>query len=231
MQCNTAEISLPLAPLLRQSWRRYWRLVLHASTAAAIGAPLFASAESSQLVSATPVAGMQRVVRIDFRITVYHSLFLRVGTGTEGASNPTVNLIDFVVPSGTVGNGVPVAGTGGDLGAGTVTAKVAGNGNSGGVIRLTATTTGALSNGAGTTIPFSQISTTEAALTSATVLRAPTLTNGTSGPVNLPLGGNRFVSRDARWTYAFANSTVLPLGTYGGVNTNNGRVTYTAVMP
>jgi hypothetical protein len=228
MQCNTAEISRRLAP---SHWKSHWRIALNAATVAALGVPLLASAESSQIVNPTPVAGMQRVARVDFRITVYHSLFLQVGTGTAGASNPTVNLIDFVVPSGSVGNGVAVAGTGGDLGAGTVTARVAGNGSSGGVIRLTATTAGALSNGAGTTIPFSQINTTAAALSSGTVLSAPTLTNGTSGPVNLPLGAAKFVNRDARWTYSYANTTVLPLGTYGGVNTNNSRVTYTAVMP
>lgn len=228
MQSTTAETPQRLAPLRRTG---DGRLARHAAIVAALGAPLFANAESSQIVSATPVAGMQRVARLDFRITVYHSLFLQVGTGTAGASNPTVDLIDFVVPPGSVGNSVPIAGTGGDLGAGTVTAKVAGNGNSGGVIRLTATTTGALSNGAGATIPFSEITTSAAALTSATVLGAPTLRNGTSGPINLPLGAARFVNRDARWTYSYANTGVLPLGTYGGVNTNNSRVTYTAVMP
>jgi hypothetical protein len=42
---------------------------------------------------------------------------------------------------------------------------------------------------------------------------------------------NRIVNQDARWTYSYANTALVPSGTYGGVNTNNGRVTYTASLP
>ena len=41
----------------------------------------------------------------------------------------------------------------------------------------------------------------------------------------------KIVQRDAKWTYTYRNQTVPPAGTYGGVNTNNGRVTYTASVP
>jgi hypothetical protein len=39
------------------------------------------------------------------------------------------------------------------------------------------------------------------------------------------------VNQTATWTYSFANTAVLEAGTYGGVNTNNSRVTYTASLP
>ena len=39
------------------------------------------------------------------------------------------------------------------------------------------------------------------------------------------------VNRDAKWTYTYANAAVVAPGTYGGTNTNNSRVTYTASMP
>jgi len=89
-----------------------------------------------------------------------------------------------------------------------------------------------LSNGAGDTIPYSQIITTPTALLSTTVLAAPVLANGASAPVAInPATGTKVIDRDARWTYSYANNAVVAPGTYGGVNTNNGRVTYTASMP
>jgi hypothetical protein len=39
------------------------------------------------------------------------------------------------------------------------------------------------------------------------------------------------VAEDAKWAYTYLNATVPPAGSYGGVNVNNGRVTYTASVP
>jgi hypothetical protein len=39
------------------------------------------------------------------------------------------------------------------------------------------------------------------------------------------------IKADAKWTYAYSNTTTPPAGTYGGVVANNSRVTYTATMP
>ena len=36
------------------------------------------------------------------------------------------------------------------------------------------------------------------------------------------------VNRDAKWTFTYLNQNVVSAGTYGGVNTNNSRITYTA---
>jgi len=123
-----------------------------------------------------------------------------------------------------VGNATPIAGTGGDLTAGQVTATV--QANSSGTVSLTATATGALSNGAGDSINYSQITT---ASNNPSFL-APVLANGVSGTITVP-PVSKLVNQSAVWTYSYANAAVVPAGTYGGVNTNNGRVTYTASVP
>jgi len=189
--------------------------------------PFAANSESNVQTGAGPLTANAKV---DFQITIPKVLFLQVGSGTAFANNPSVALIDFTVATGSVGNGTPVAASlgSGDLGNGTVTAKVFGNGN--GNVSLVATNGGALSNGAGGTIDWSQITTNVANLSTATALTAPTLANTTSNTVTLtPTLG--IVNQDAKWTYSYANNTAVPGGTYGGINTNNGRVTYTATLP
>src|SRR5205085_748309 len=90
---------------------------------------------------------------------------------------------------------------------------------------------GALGDGAGDSIAYTQISTTATTLTSATALPAPTLANGASANVVITAPPTKVINQDAKWTYAYANTTTPPAGTYGGVNVNNGRVVYTATMP
>ena len=175
----------------------------------------------------TGAGALTATARVDFRITIPKILFLQVGSGTLFANNTTINLIDFIVPAANIGNGTPVDAeiASGDLGSGTVTAIVRGNG---GNIGLTSVATGALGNGDGDSINWSEITTTAAALTTGTVLTPPTLTNGTSASVTLTAVG-KVVNQDARWTYKYANSAVVPPGTYGGIH--NGRITYTAALP
>lgn len=193
--------------------------------AAIAAAPLAANAESQFNGSGSGNAS----ARLDFRVTVPRVLFLRVGAGSDFANNATVNLIEFTPAAADLGTGAVVSGTGGDIGGGVVTAKVIGNN---GAITLTATTSGALGNGAGDTIPFSEIRTAATTLSTATVLDAPALANGASAPVTLnPATGSKVIVRDAQWTFTYANTAVYAPGTYGGINTNNSRVTYTASMP
>ena len=201
------------------------RALATAATAAVIGMPAAVRAESN----VQNTAATNATARLDFRITVPRVLFLQVGTGTNLANNTAVDLIDFVVPAASIGSGSAIAATAlsGDLGNGTVTARVLGNN---GAVTLTSTTTGALGNGAGDTISFGQISTTAAVLTSATALAAPALADAATTSTSVPAAG-KIVSRDAKWTFSFLNSAVVSPGTYGGVNTNNSRVTYTASMP
>ena len=187
---------------------------------------LAAHAEST-FQSTTGSGALNATARVDFRINIPRILFLQVGTGTLFGSNAAVDLIDFNVPAADVGNGTAVAATAGsgDLGNGVVTARVRGNGGS---VGLTATTGGALSNGAGGTISFGQITTTS----NNASFGAPVLVEGAaSGTVTVAANGLGIVNQDAQWTYAYENDNVVPGGTYGGVNLNNGRVTYTASLP
>ena len=90
--------------------------------------------------------------------------------------------------------------------------------------------TGALSNGSGDSISYGQIATATASNTTATVLAHPALADGATTTISLsPVG--KVVNQDAKWTYTYKNQNIVPPGTYGGVNVNNGRVTYTASMP
>ena len=197
-------------------------ILLKSAVALALGLPLVASAESAFTTgAATPLTASAKV---DFTIIIPKFISLRVGT-----TGAPVDLITFTVPAASVGaGGAGIAGTGGDLTGGVVTARVLGNN---GQVTLTSTATGALSNGAGDSIPFTQITTAASTLTSATALPAPVLTNGTSAGVLATLTGTKITNQDAQWTYNYANAAVVAAGTYGGVNVNNGRVTYTASMP
>lgn len=194
------------------------------STLAAIATPMLASAESNFTTGAgTPLTA---TARVDFTITIPKFISLRVGANGSGVGS--IDSIVFAVPAASVGaGGAGIAGTGGDLTGGVVTAKVTGNN---GQVTLTSTATGALSNGTDT-ISFAQITTVATVLTSATPLPAPTLTDATSAGVLPTLTGTKITNQDARWTYNYSNSAVVPAGTYGGVGVNNGRVTYTASMP
>lgn len=202
-------------------------LIRAVSVAAGLLAASLSAHAESNVQNGT--GALTATARLDFRVTVPKILFLQVGTGALLTTNTAVNLIDFVVPAANVGDGTSIAATAasGDLGNGTVTARVLGNN---GDVTLTSTTVGALGNGAGDTLSFAQIATTSAVLTSATALAAPALADGAVTSTTVPATG-RIVNRDARWTFSFLNTAVVPPGTYGGVNANNSRVTYTASMP
>lgn len=177
-------------------------------------APLAAHAESN-FVAANNGA-LNASARLDFRITIPKVLFLQVGTGSALANNTAIDLVDFTVTGANLGSG-PVAASGG-----AITARLLSNG---GDVTLQSSTGGALSNGTDT-LSFSQISAAVSALSSATPLAHPGLADtGTSSTTITATNG--IVNRDANWTFSFANSAIVPPGTYGGTATN-GRVTYTA---
>lgn len=205
--------------------------VIKALLAVAATTPLLCHAESN-VQSGANTASPGATAHVDFQITIPKILYLRVGTGSAYPAsllpNPTVDQITFAPGAAVVGNGTVVSGTGGDLTGGVETAAIVSNS---GNVTLNATATGALSDGAGDTIAFTQITTTPTALTSATALPAPALTNGTSGNVVLTAPATKVIIQDAKWTYTYNNATLPPQGIYGGVNTNNSRVVYTATMP
>lgn len=191
------------------------------AAAVALALPFTANAASD---FTTGAGALTANAHVDFSIVIPKVLYLRVGTGANLADNTTIDLVTFTVPAANVGDGTAIAGTGGDLTAGAVTARLIGNN---GAVSLNVTTGGALTNAGTDTIPYTQITTTVATLTSGTALAAPTLVNGAGTAISIPATGN-VVNRDARWTYAYANTNVVPPGTYG---TTNGRATYTATMP
>jgi len=174
--------------------------------------------------------------RVDFQITIPKFVFLRVGngTGTVAGGWATQALIDQITWAPTAAQvgtntlAAPMAGTGGDLGGGTETAVVvANNGN----VSLSSTTLGALNDGAaGDTITYAKIVTTASKNTTATILAAPALADAATTTITLTAVG-KIVQQDAKWAYGFANDFIPPAGTYGGVNANNSRVTYTASVP
>jgi hypothetical protein len=195
-------------------------------------APLLCQAESNlQNGAASPLTA---TAHVDIQITIPKFIFLRVGTGTGTAAggwgtNGTIDLISWAPSAATVGNGVALAGSGGDLGGGTETAVVVANhGN----VTLSSTTLGKLSDGTGDTISYATIKTTASKLTTNQVLPAPGLADGATTTVVIGgMGKAKIVQRDAKWAYTYTNATSPPPGIYGGPNTNNGRVTYTASVP
>ena len=195
-------------------------LSIKLAAALALATPLMASAES-QLVTGAGNA----TARLDFRVIVPRVLFLGVGTGATGlATNTTVDMVtfDYTTNPAAVGTGVAAGAITGNV----VPVRVLGNN---GQISLTAATTGALSNGAGDTIPWTEITAT----TNLAALPSPVIpATGTGAASNVTLSsGTRVTDRTANWTFSYANSAVVAPGTYGATVANNGRVTYTAAMP
>ncbi len=198
-------------------------LLLKTTLALALATPLLASAES-QLVSTG-----NAVANLDFRVIIPRVLFLGVGAGATtvpAVTNTSVNLVtfDYTTNPGAVGAGAgsPAAVITGAV----VPVRVVGNN---GQIVLTAATAGALSNGTGDSIPWTQITAT----TSLPALPSPAIpASGTGAGSNVTLSsGTKITDRSADWTFSYANAAVVPAGTYGAIVANNSRVTYTATMP
>jgi hypothetical protein len=165
----------------------------------------------------TGAGAISAAPQLDFRVIIPKFIRFSVGTAVDG----TVDLVEFSVLAANVGSGTDVARTNG----GAVAVSLVSNG---GNVTLTGTTTGALTDGT-EDISFAEIlSTSDNAQ-----LAAPVLVDaGVSADVTVtPNIGTKVVSRTANWTFAYSNTDVVGAGTYGGVNTNDGRVTYTASMP
>lgn len=169
-------------------------------------------------------------------------VYLHVGNGTFEGNNGTVNMVQVAVPFNLVGNGAAQAMTSnstqsislqGDgyntcptpasqvmIGASYRRSNAA-NGPASATLSVTSPTS--LTNAAGDTIPFSQISWTVSAPGSGVpdVIPAGTFNGGTQTLATVP--ANRHLENCH--TYSYANSAVVAAGTY------NGRVTYTLSSP
>ena len=231
------EFPMPGMPLIAGRVR-VSRTALAAALLAAglIAAPGTARAESNVQSGA---GALTATARLDFQIVIPRVLFLQVGTGTFLANNAAIDRIiyDLSATPGVIGNGVQQNATsGGDVSAGVVSARVLGN-SFAAAANLTATTGGALSNGLGDTISWSEIAITTAAGVPVTTTNlahpgTPNLSDAGSTTVSLtPV--SRVINQTGQWTFRYRNTNVPAAGTYGatGAAPTNGRVTYTIAMP
>lgn len=189
--------------------------------------PTAANAESKFVTGAGALTAQ---ANLDFTITIPKFVYVRIGTGTSMADNTNIDNLVYNVPAANVGDSSVISATsGGDIAAGQVTARVIGNN---GTIAFSASTAGALSNGSGDSIPWTQIDVSAATITAGSLLAHPALVNGAGTPTNLtPNIGTKVTNLDARWTFTYKNNSIVPAGTYGGTVAKNGRVTYSAAMP
>jgi hypothetical protein len=206
------------APKLKKS------IALALVAAAVVATAGTARAESNFL---TGVTALTATTHLDFQIQVPKMLYLRVGTGVDRTTVATVDLINFAVPAANVGDASVIAGTGGDLTAGVVTARVIANS---GTVTLSTITPNGIKDAAGDSISYGQIAMAVTTLTSATAFTPPAMTDNTTTTSTIAPTLN-VVNRDATWKFTYLNSNVVAAGTYGGINTNQSRVTYTAAIP
>lgn len=188
---------------------------------AALSLPGTTMAESASVNGDRPLSA---AANLDFQIKIPGVLRFRVGS--DGGN---IDLIEFNPTAANLGNNTPLAGTGGDLTGGEVTVELFSNA---GQITITPTNNSGnagLDNGLGDHISYDEILT---ASSDAAVLPVPVLSDtGGTPSVPPPTSGNRVTNLSESWTYTYANTDVYPEGTYGGINTKGGRVTYTAVAP
>jgi hypothetical protein len=199
----------------------YYKQFITSFLLAAISLPGTLLAESASVNGDRPLSA---AANLDFQIKIPGILRFRVGSDGAG-----IDLIEFNPTAANLGNNTPLAGTGGDLTGGQVTVELFSNA---GQITITPTNNSGgngLDNGLGDNISYDEILT---ASSDAAVLPVPVLsdTGGTTSQPP-PTSGNRVTNLAESWTYTYANTAVYPEGTYGGVNAQGGRVTYTAVAP
>jgi hypothetical protein len=167
-------------------------------------------------------------------------VYLHVGNGTSQGNNATINLVQVNVAAASLANGTPLAMTTNStqssslFGDGYVTCAVPAsqiligasyqrNNNGTANATLTVTSPANLTNAAGDTLPFTQISWTVSApgSSSPNVIAAGTFNGGTQTLASVPV--NTYVENCH--TFSYANSVLPAAGTY------NGRVTYTMISP
>ena len=158
--------------------------------------------------------------------------------GSAPGTNTTINKVSVTVPANSIGNGVAQAMStdstqsasffdGYDYCNAPTQLYVGGfyrtTGNGSGAIALTATVPASLTDAAGDTIPFTQISWTSSG-------------NGDTGTEVFPTGKFTGTTQsvgtiaqnqwaESCWTFSYANGVVAPAGTY------TGRVLYTLTAP
>ena len=181
-----------------------------------------ALAESSQVTGAG--SPLTTSANLDFRVNIPGVLRFRIGTAGAAIDN-----IIFDVPAANVGDGTDVNATsGGDVAAGQVTVQLFGNRSA---ITLTPTVPANLSNGTDT-MPYTEIKVSAATGDGGGGLSPNGATRSPIAARAVPVtSGTKITNRNDVWTFVYDNAAGYPAGTYGGVNTNGSRVTWTASMP
>ncbi len=189
--------------------KKHYKLVVTAALLMASSIPAAVMADSG---SDTGGGNLSADAQLNLRVTIPRFLFFRVG------SVGSVDTITFAPTDAEVGDGNPIAGTGGDAGSGSG-ANVAVRSN-GGAITITEDNdggSGGLGSGAG------NISLTEITVTSDnTALDTPALSDAGSNSINVTLSSGNVTNRTAIWTYAYDNTTTPADGNY------DANITYTA---
>ena len=181
------------------------------------GLPGTLMAESDTGDGSTPVAA-----NLNFEIEIPGILNFQVGT-----AGGAIDKITFAPLAANLGDNSNVAGTGGNLTGGVVTVELLSNA---GQVVITPTYlnpgAGLTSTSATDTIPYDEI------LTSSNLpeLAAPVLSN-VGGGATMPTETDGVTDLKAQWTYTYDNTAVYEAGTYGGVDIQGSRVTYTASIP
>jgi hypothetical protein len=217
------------------------RLAWLAAGALIAGATIHSGVARAESSVQTGAGALTATARLNFSIVIPRFLFLQVGTGTTFANNAAIDTILFDMSSSiaAIGNGTPQAGTGGTPGPGAVNARVVGN-SFAAAANLTATTSGAMSNGAGGTISWGEISVAAPTAITVTPPAASILPHPGSLAVPFADGAStlvsltpvsRVINQAALWTFSYKNNGVPASGTYGNTVANNGQVTYSIAMP
>jgi len=182
-----------------------------------------AFAESSQVTGAG--SPLTTSANLDFQVNIPGVLRFRIGT-----AGATIDNIIFDVPAANVGDGTNVNATsGGDVAAGQVTVQLFGNRSA---ITLTPTVPANLTNATGDTMPYTEILVTAATGDGGGGLSPNGANLGAVAGRAVPVtSGTKITDRNDVWTFVYDNAAGYPAGTYGGINTNGSRVTWTASMP
>ncbi|MBC8088537.1 MAG: hypothetical protein H7Z40_14830 [Phycisphaerae bacterium] len=179
------------------------------AAAFALATPFAVNAESN--ITTGTGANITATARVNFSIAIPKFVFLQVGTGTLLAANTTIDTITFAVPAASVGQGGPLAGSGGNLTNGAVTVRVIGNNGD-----MTLGATGIVPTSGTDTIPWTQIG-----VTTAGGATHPTI----GGAAATYPATNKVVNVNGSWTYNYANTVTPAFGTY------TAQVLYTATTP
>lgn len=183
-------------------------LILKSAIALALAAPLLASAESN-IVTGTATATPGARAKLNFKVTIPEFIALKVGSGTILTNGGTPDEVLFAVPDASATTDTAIAATS------PVAVQLLSN-----VGSVAFSSSGAdLSNGAGDTIPLSQITATSSGLVHPAFNAAAVTVNPVAGKV---------VNQTGSWTFSYAHEgATTPIG----AGTFTTLVTYTAAKP